>query len=154
MGVTLNEVDRIEVLTLQDNFVDIASMDSTAMVRRAMPVQDLEVKVSILAEHGFSALITVVDGDNPASVLFDFGFSEQGAAFNADALGLDLSNVETLVLSHGHMDHFGGLLPLVERIGKKGIELVLHPTAFRQQRYVKAAEGLKLLLPSQILVAD
>jgi 7,8-dihydropterin-6-yl-methyl-4-(beta-D-ribofuranosyl)aminobenzene 5'-phosphate synthase len=148
MGVTLNEVDRMEVLTLQDNFVDIASMDDTKMVRRAIPVRDSEVKVSILAEHGFSALITVVAGDNPRSVLFDFGFSEHGSAFNADALGLDLSNVETLVLSHGHMDHFGGLLPLVERIGKKRIELVLHPTAFRQQRYVQAAEGLKLFLPS------
>ena len=148
MGATLNEVDRMEVLTLQDNFVDIAAMDSTEMVRRAMPVQDAEVKISILAEHGFSALITVVTGDNRRSVLFDFGFSEQGSAFNVDALGLDLSNVETLVLSHGHMDHFGGLLPLVERIGQKRIDLVLHPSAFRQQRYVKVAEDLKFFLPS------
>jgi 7,8-dihydropterin-6-yl-methyl-4-(beta-D-ribofuranosyl)aminobenzene 5'-phosphate synthase len=77
MDFTLNEVDKVEVLTLQDNYVDIASMDSTAMVQRAMPVKDSEVKVSILAEHGFSALITVTAGDNARSVLFDFGFSEQ-----------------------------------------------------------------------------
>ena len=148
MGFTLNEVDKVEVLTLQDNFVDIASMDSTEMVQRAMPVKDSEVKVSILAEHGFSVLITVTAGDNARSVLFDFGFSEHGSAFNAEALGLDLSNVETLVLSHGHMDHFGGLLPIVEQIGKKNIELVLHPFAFRQQRYLKTAEGSKIFLPS------
>ncbi len=148
MDFTLNEVDKVEVLTLQDNYVDIASMDSTEMVQRAMPVKDSEVKVSILAEHGFSALITVTAGDNARSVLFDFGFSEHGSAFNADALGLDLSSVETLVLSHGHMDHFGGLLAIVERIGKKGIELVLHPSAFRQQRCLKAAEGPKIFLPS------
>ena len=148
MGFTLREIDKVEVLTLQDNFVDIASMDSTAMVQRAMPVKDSEVKVSILAEHGFSALITVTAADNARSVLFDFGFSEHGSAFNADSLGLDLSNVETLVLSHGHMDHFGGLLPIVERIGRKGIELVLHPSAFRQQRYLKAADGSKIFLPS------
>ena len=148
MGFTLREIDKVEVLTLQDNFVDIASMDSTAMVQRAMPVKDSEVKVSILAEHGFSALITVTAADNARSVFFDFGFSEHGSAFNADSLGLDLSNVETLVLSHGHMDHFGGLLPIVERIGRKGIELVLHPSAFRQQRYLKAADGSKIFLPS------
>ncbi len=148
MNFLLNEVDRMEVLTLQDNYVDIASMDSTAMVQRAMPVKDSEVKVSILAEHGFSALITVTAGGNPRSVLFDFGFSEYGSAINADALGLDLSNVETLVLSHGHMDHFGGLVPIFERIGKKDIELVLHPSAFRQQRYLKAADGSKIFLPS------
>jgi len=77
MNFALNEVDKVEVLTLQDNYVDIASMDSTEMVQRAMPVKDAEVKVSILAEHGFSALITVTAGDNARSVLFDFGFSEQ-----------------------------------------------------------------------------
>jgi len=148
MGFSLNEVDTVEILTLQDNYVDIASMDSTAMVQRAMPVKDSEVKVSILAEHGFSALITVTVGGNARSVLFDFGFSEQGSAINADALGLDLSHVETLVLSHGHMDHFGGLLSIFERIGKKGIELVLHPSAFRQQRYLKAPDGSKIFLPS------
>ena len=54
MNFALNEVDKVEVLTLQDNYVDIASMDSTEMVQRAMPVKDSEVKVSILAEHGFS----------------------------------------------------------------------------------------------------
>ncbi|MGB5751153.1 MAG: MBL fold metallo-hydrolase [Desulfobacterales bacterium] len=148
MDFTLNEVDKVEVLTLQDNYVDIASMDSTAMVQRAMPVKDSEAKVSILAEHGFSALITVTAGDSTRSLLFDFGFSEHGTAFNADALGLDLSGVETLVLSHGHMDHFGGLLPIVERIGKKPIELVLHPSAFRQERYINAGEDLKISLPS------
>ena len=148
MDFVLSEVDRIEVLTLQDNYVDIAAMDSTAMVQRAMPVKDAEVKVSILAEHGFSALITVTAGESARSVLFDFGFSEQGSAINADALGLDLSTVETLVLSHGHMDHFGGLLPLFERIGKKDIELVLHPSAFRQQRYLNAPDGSKIFLPS------
>ena len=144
MAFSLNEVDKVEILTLQDNYVDIASMDSTAMVQRAMPVKDSEVKVSILAEHGFSALITVTADDSARSVLFDFGISEQGSAINADALGLDLSKVETLVLSHGHMDHFGGLLPNFERIGKKDIELVLHPSAFMQQRHLKAADGSKI----------
>ena len=77
MTINLQEVDKLEILTLQDNYIDIASMDSTAMVQRAMPVKDSEVKVSILAEHGFSALITVTAGDNARSVVFDFGFSEQ-----------------------------------------------------------------------------
>jgi len=119
MAVTLKEVDKLEILTLQDNYIDVAAMDSTEMVRRAMPLKDGEIKNSILAEHGFSAMVTVTTNDQSRSILFDFGFSEQGAAFNADALGVDLSQIETLVLSHGHMDLFGGLIPLVEKIGKK-----------------------------------
>jgi len=148
MSFAIRAVDKLEILTLQDNYIDLAVQDNTEMVQRAMPVKDLEVKNSVLAEHGFSALVTVSAGERTRSVLFDFGFSEHGAAFNADALGLDLSRVETLVLSHGHMDHFGGILQVAERIGKKGIELVVHPGAFRQQRYLKVTEALKIFLPS------
>lgn len=147
MTITLNEVDKVEILTLQDNYIDIASMDNTEIVHRAMPIKDMEIKSSILAEHGFSAMVTVTTSDQSRSILFDFGFSEQGAAFNADALGVDLTQIETLVLSHGHMDHFGGLRPLVDKIGKN-IELVLHPTAFRKSRHIKVSEDYKIKLPS------
>ena len=133
MTFKLNEVNKVEILTLQDNYIDVAAFDSTEIVRRALPVKDGEIKNSILAEHGFSAIVTIYADDNPRSVLFDFGFSEHGAAYNADALEVDLTAIEAMVLSHGHMDHFGGLKQLANRVGKKGIELVLHPTAFRKQ---------------------
>jgi 7,8-dihydropterin-6-yl-methyl-4-(beta-D-ribofuranosyl)aminobenzene 5'-phosphate synthase len=148
MAVELKEVDRVEILTLQDNYIDVAAMDSTEIVQRALPLKDMEIKNSILAEHGFSAVVNLVSDDRSRSILFDFGFSEQGAALNADALSLDLSTVEALVLSHGHMDHFGGLAPLVERVGKKGLELVLHPSAFRKNRYVKVTDDFKIGMPA------
>lgn len=148
MAVVLREVDKVEILTLQDNYIDIAAMDSTDMIQRAMPLKNGEIKKSILAEHGFSAIVSVMSGSISRNLLFDFGFSQQGASFNADALELDLSNIEAMVLSHGHMDHFGGLLSLVEKIGKKGIELVLHPTAFRPSRYIKATDNRNINLPT------
>jgi 7,8-dihydropterin-6-yl-methyl-4-(beta-D-ribofuranosyl)aminobenzene 5'-phosphate synthase len=148
MTVKLNEVDKVEILTLQDNYIDVAAFDSTELVQRALSVKDMEIKNSILAEHGFSAVVTIYADDNSRSILFDFGFSEYGAAYNADALEVDLSTVEAMVLSHGHMDHFGGMEQLAERVGKPGIELVLHPTAFRTSRYVKVSDELKIKLPS------
>jgi 7,8-dihydropterin-6-yl-methyl-4-(beta-D-ribofuranosyl)aminobenzene 5'-phosphate synthase len=147
MAIDLKEVDKVEVLTLQDNYIDIAAFDSTEIVQRAMPVKDMEVKNSILAEHGFSAVVTITKENEPRRILFDFGFSEHGAAFNADALGVGLSTVEAAILSHGHMDHFGGLVPLVEKTGRKGMELVLHPSALRRPRYIKVTEEFKLCLP-------
>jgi len=147
MTITLKDADKVEILTLQDNYIDVAAMDSSEMVQRAMPLKDGEIKNSILAEHGFSALVNVTTGSESRSILFDFGFSEHGAAYNADVLDADLSKVEALVLSHGHMDHVGGLLSLVERVGKKNLELILHPTAFRQLRYVKDSEDFKIKLP-------
>lgn len=148
MSVKLNEVDKVEILTLQDNYVDVAAFDGTEIVQRALPVKDMEIKNSILAEHGFSAVVTVYRNDVARSILFDFGFSEHGAAFNADALDVDLTGIEAMVLSHGHMDHFGGVEQLAQRVGKKGIELVLHPTAFRKSRYIKVTEDFKIGLPA------
>jgi len=55
----LDEVDKVEILTLQDNYIDIASMDNTDIVHRAMPIKDMEIKNSILAEHGFSAMVNL-----------------------------------------------------------------------------------------------
>jgi 7,8-dihydropterin-6-yl-methyl-4-(beta-D-ribofuranosyl)aminobenzene 5'-phosphate synthase len=148
MPAKAKEIDKIEILTLQDNYVDIAAFDGTEVVQRARPVKDMEAKISILAEHGFSALVTVTADEMSRSLLFDFGFSEHGAAYNADTLDIDLTPVEAMVLSHGHMDHFGGFEQLAERVGKKGIELVLHPTAFRASRFIKVTEEIKIALPA------
>jgi 7,8-dihydropterin-6-yl-methyl-4-(beta-D-ribofuranosyl)aminobenzene 5'-phosphate synthase len=94
MSITINEVDKVEILTLQDNYIDLLSQDNSQVVLRAMPMKDMEIKNSILAEHGFSSVVTITKGDETRSVLFDFGFSSHGAAFNSDALGVDLGGVE------------------------------------------------------------
>jgi len=143
----IKEVEKIEILTLQDNYVDLTSIDNSPVIQRAMPVEDMEIKNSILAEHGFSALLSVTSGGQSRSMLFDFGFSADGAASNAETLGADMSGVEVMALSHGHLDHVGGLEKLVDLIGKEKIKLVLHPAAFTGPRYVKPMEEVKIYFP-------
>lgn len=148
MGITISEVEKIEILTLQDNYVDLAAGDNTDVIQRAVPLKDMEIKNSIIAEHGFSAVVTLTSGDKKRSALFDFGFSEHGAAYNADALGVDLSTIESLALSHGHFDHSGGLKAMVRKIGKPGIEMAVHPEAFRHPRYIKITDDFKIKFPA------
>jgi 7,8-dihydropterin-6-yl-methyl-4-(beta-D-ribofuranosyl)aminobenzene 5'-phosphate synthase len=148
MPQILAAVDRVEILTLQDNYIDLTSGDSTPMVQRALPIKGNQINNSILAEHGFSALVQTTATGVSRQLLFDFGFSAEGAAFNAEALGLDLSRVEALALSHGHFDHFGGMAALVRRVGKTGLPLVVHPDVFRTPRYMKITEQFKLFFPS------
>ncbi len=52
------EADKVEILTLQDNYIDVTALDNSAVVQRASPLKDMQIKSSILAEHGFSALVT------------------------------------------------------------------------------------------------
>ena len=147
MAYQINEVDRIEILTLQDNYIDLISGDSTPVLQRALPVKGNQIGNSLLAEHGFSAIVTLTAGETTRHLLFDFGYSEHGAAFNADALGVDLTAIEAMALSHGHIDHQGGLRQLAARVGRKGISLVLHPAAFKHPRYVKMSEQLNIYFP-------
>lgn len=100
-----------------------------------------------MAEHGFSSLVTITVGIETHTVLFDFGFSKNGAAANAKALNVDLSTVEIMVLSHGHPDHVGGLAKLAEGVGKKEIKLVLHPAAFKNSRFLKTKDESKIKFP-------
>lgn len=148
----LDEIDSIEITTLQDNYIDVLATDSTKVIRRpklARPVagKGLELTSSPQAEHGFSTMVTLIKGDQRQSLLFDFGCSEKGALFNASLLGLDLTTVSAFVLSHGHLDHFGGLNALAGSAGKKNIRLTAHPAVFRENRYMKTPDGLKIYFP-------
>lgn len=144
----LNQADKLEIWTLADNYIDSASGDNSAIVARALPVKDMQWTNSILAEHGFSAVITTTTKEKQRTMIFDFGFSEDVVARNAAAIGVDLTKVELAALSHGHMDHFGGIAQVAARTGKQGLGLILHPTAFRQNRYLEPRQGIKIRLPA------
>jgi 7,8-dihydropterin-6-yl-methyl-4-(beta-D-ribofuranosyl)aminobenzene 5'-phosphate synthase len=143
----LKEVEKVEILTLQDNFIEITAMDNSAIISRARFLLDGEIKTSIRAEHGFSAIVRTTSAGRTRILLFDFGFSKDGAAANAKALGVDMGAIEVMVLSHGHIDHFGGFENLVKMIAKDSVELVTHPAAFKQERYLKFGRDFKARFP-------
>ncbi|HQG31966.1 MAG TPA: MBL fold metallo-hydrolase [Deltaproteobacteria bacterium] len=138
--------EKIEILVLQDNYIDLVEAPSNAMVARANPVRDGYIKNSVIAEHGFSALVKTTDSGNERVLLFDFGYSPLGVVHNMDALGVDSSKIEELALSHGHMDHTGGLEAVRSKIGKP-IKIFLHPFALDKDRYLKFTEDFKLKFP-------
>ena len=74
-----------------------------------------------LAEWGLSILVETDD----MNILLDTGKSIS-VPFNADTLGIDLSCVDRIVLSHGHYDHTGGLFDVLRRMGK-WVDIIGHP---------------------------
>ena len=84
--------------------------------------QTIDLKITILStmvadydylgEWGFSAIIES-DGHK---LLFDTGFRENTVLENADSLGIDLSTVSHVFLSHNHLDHTGGLIHLRKKL--------------------------------------
>jgi 7,8-dihydropterin-6-yl-methyl-4-(beta-D-ribofuranosyl)aminobenzene 5'-phosphate synthase len=102
--IRLRKVDRVEITTLVDNVVDVL-LESSDNVKRAPRVRDGVPAPPLLAEHGFSAVIRVTDGGETHTILLDAGLSETTMLINADRLGTDFSEVEAVVISHGHVDH-------------------------------------------------
>ncbi len=79
--------------------------------------------------------------DRDTHILFDVGYSGLFIE-NAQQMGIDLNQVDYLVLSHGHIDHTGGLDPLIKhyfetKINKdKGYpEIIAHPDCFKDKYY-------------------
>lgn len=145
--ISLASADKIEIQNLQDNYIEITAMDNNDVVTRATPLRENEIRASILAEHGFSAMVKTTANDKLHTLLFDFGFSEDGAARNAETLGIDMTAVEAAALSHGHSDHTGGMAGLGAFIGRKSIPLVAHPSVFKSPRYLKYGDDLKINFP-------
>jgi 7,8-dihydropterin-6-yl-methyl-4-(beta-D-ribofuranosyl)aminobenzene 5'-phosphate synthase len=77
----------------------------------------------LMGEHGLSFFIETEN----RKILFDTG---KGLTLlsNADALGINLKTIDTVVLSHGHYDHAGGLKYLIKR--NNSFTVIAHPQIF------------------------
>src|SRR5258706_13557868 len=94
--------------TVVDNYIGALRPDEkvagrySAFVARQM--------VDLRAEHGLAHFVEISLGGETVRIAFDFGPSEAAITHNFRVLGLDPGTIDVLALSHGHWDHFGGLL--------------------------------------------
>jgi 7,8-dihydropterin-6-yl-methyl-4-(beta-D-ribofuranosyl)aminobenzene 5'-phosphate synthase len=128
-----------------DNSIDVL-MASTDVARRFPLGPNPFERPQPMAEHGFSALIRVKQGEKSGTVLFDTGVSRRGILHNLDALEVDAADIQAIVLSHGHADHALGLPGLVERLGRRNLPLVLHPDAYLERKLI-LPNGMELHIP-------
>jgi 7,8-dihydropterin-6-yl-methyl-4-(beta-D-ribofuranosyl)aminobenzene 5'-phosphate synthase len=136
-------VDEVVVTTLVDNVYDalldgqdtITRTPIAAGMAQAPQFESGTTQVGLRAEHGFSALVSVRTGPTTTTtILFDTGLSPDAMITNADRLGLDLSGLNAVVLSHGHFDHAGGLAGLADRLGTTSMPMLVHPLVWTRRR--------------------
>ena len=130
----LREADRLEVTVLIDNYTDIFMAQNMEVDKRLDPSEP------ILAEHGLSCLIKVFSGSEEYWILMDTGMSSKCFFNNITALNIDINKIESVILSHGHFDHIGGLIELFNQVSSE-IPLVLHPDAFLERRLNNPSVG-------------
>ncbi|MBU0988069.1 MAG: MBL fold metallo-hydrolase [Proteobacteria bacterium] len=153
LPVALKPVDRVEILTLIDNYIDLL-LPPSDIVTRPPIIKDGHIKAdTLLAEHGLSLLVTVFQGENKHTVLFDTGYTKVGVPHNMQQLGVDLKAIEAIVISHGHMDHTGSLYAVLDHLPGP-IPLIVHPGAFHHPRYTRSPDGALRLWPRTLVKDD
>ncbi len=133
----LKQIDEVEIFVLMDNVADPFSKNSTGVYWNEFQDRFGVRKQSQLcgadccrACNGLSLFIRVKVGERVNTLLFDTGPDAGLIVENADRLGLDLSEVEAIVLSHGHFDHFGGTVSALKAINKSNLPVYVHPELF------------------------
>src|ERR1700690_1986262 len=137
--MTLDPVDRVEILVLVDNATDMLSStpshvesEAAGLMRRGIRL--MASKCLCCAAHGLSCLVTARRGAASHTVLFDTGPEEYAFEPNVTRLGADLGKAESMVLSHGHGDHAGVMLlarsMTRSRNGGRAIPYYAHPGMF------------------------
>lgn len=140
----LKPVDAVDVTIVVDNFVDILIAGDEGIQRYL--VKDLADREQLIAEHGFSALVTLRSGSERSSILYDAGLTPTALGRNLAVLDVPVTELRAIVISHGHIDHHGGLEGLFRRHGVARLPLVIHPEAWRERKVVFPT-GTELRLP-------
>lgn len=149
-AVPLKAVERVEITTLIDNYVDLLLPSTDTIMRPPLAKGGNILANTLLAEHGLSLLVTVYNGEKKNTILFDTGYTGVGVPHNMEMLGVNVKDIEAIVISHGHMDHTGSLDVILEKIPER-IPLVLHPGAYAYPRYTATPDGDKRLWPQTLV---
>ncbi len=138
----ISAVDRVVVHTVVENFVDMLLPDTDRPVRarRLGLVDHFDPKRRPpLAENGISYLVEIFNDYRVYRVLFDAGLTPGVLLHNLRVLGLAPWEIDHVVLSHGHPDHYGGIFGVL-RAAEHPVPLALHPGAF-PPRYLAMGSG-------------
>lgn len=133
------QVRRVVVTTVVENYVDMLLKDEPNATRTGLAHHFDPKKENPLGENGVALHVHLEWDRYRYQILFDTAMSGRVLLHNALALGLDLGELDHVVISHGHPDHYGGLLGLL-RSREAPVPVSIHEDAFAP-RYLRLASG-------------
>jgi len=143
-------VDRLVMTNLVDNVYDIfakaGKLGSLTVTRNNLPFP-YGSDVALLSEHGLAFHLQSLRGAEEKQILVDFALTPHTLTNNYQGLRVDPAKADALIISHGHVDHYGGLLDLARSLqghGKPGLTLYAGGRDTFCHRWVVQPDGKNL----------
>ena len=111
-------VDRLRMRVLMDQAHDQFLRGSTVngVVHEGPgPGRSADARNVLHNQWGLSLLLESEREQEQRTILLDFGYTAAGLINNIGLLNVDPGRIQALIVSHGHIDHYGGLIGFLEK---------------------------------------
>lgn len=108
-------IDKLTVRVLVDGAFDLFSRPQNVNGVAVEAGRSSDFRRPFHAQWGLSLWLDTQRGDDARTLLLDFGHTPEALITNMELMGVDPRKINTLILSHGHNDHWGGLIGFLEK---------------------------------------
>src|SRR4051812_4619141 len=116
-GSAVPTIDGLKIRVLTDSSYDTPRVGSSKWVKvtRAPIASQTDFRKTLHNEWGLSLGIESRIGADTRNLLLDYGYTTNALLNNMEIVGFDSSKVQALIVSHGHFDHYGGLIGWLQK---------------------------------------
>ena len=114
-------VDSLSVKILTDSSYDTPRPGSNKWIKikRTPFISRTDYRKALHNEWGLAMALESRIGSDTRNLLLDYGYTPAALLNNMEIMGVEASKQQALILSHGHFDHFGGLVAFLEKYRDK-----------------------------------
>jgi 7,8-dihydropterin-6-yl-methyl-4-(beta-D-ribofuranosyl)aminobenzene 5'-phosphate synthase len=116
-ALSVPTVDTLVVTVLTDSSYDTprAPASPHVRVRRSPFMSATNYRKVLHNEWGLALALQSRIGAETRNLMLDYGYTPETLMGNMEILGVDPARMQALILSHGHFDHFGGLVEMLQK---------------------------------------
>jgi 7,8-dihydropterin-6-yl-methyl-4-(beta-D-ribofuranosyl)aminobenzene 5'-phosphate synthase len=108
-------VDSLTIRVVTDSSYDTPRVGQSKWVKTSRVGLPSDPRRALHNEWGLALALESRMGGDTRQIMLDFGYTPSAYLNNLEILGIDGAKTHALVASHGHFDHFGGLIGYLER---------------------------------------